>query len=372
MKKFGSIAVLCAFVLCASAFSLSAQTPAPSPVTDPAITALSVMGTVSELNSDTRQVIVTTAAGNQVTVTLGDRTVYMRIPPGEKTKDKFIKISPTDFGAGDSVFARGRMTDDRKAMPALEFYVMSKGDIAERREREREEWRKRGLAGTISAVNAETKEITVDSRTAEGAKPVVIATTADTKFRRYAPDSVRFGDAKPSAIGELKVGDQLRALGTKTADGAKFGADEIVTGSFQTIGGAITEVNAEKQEIKINDVQSKQAVTIVVSKDSLMRRLTPELLTALMPPSAETKSGSSAPPPAKGSGDLQEMFDQLPALSIAELKPGESILISSTKGADPARVTAIAVVSGVGPLLQNSQGGRPAAVSLGAMSLGGP
>jgi len=366
MKKFGSITVLCAIALFASAFPLSAQTPAPSATTDPAITALSVMGVVSELKTDTRQVIVTTAAGNQVTVTLSDRTAFMRIPPGEKTKDKFIKISPTDFGVGDSVFARGRMTEDRKSMPALEFYVMSKGDIAQQREREREDWRKRGIAGTISAINAETKEITVDSRSAEGPKPVVLATTAETKFRRYAPDSVRFSDAKPSTIGELKVGDQLRALGN--ANGAKFSADEIVSGSFQTIGGAITEVNADKQEIKINDAQSKQPVTIVVSKDSLMRRLTPELLTALTPGAKPAASAA----PAKTSGDLQEMFDQLPALSLAELKPGESILISSTKGADPARVTAIAVVSGVGPLLQNSQGGRPAAVSLGAMSLGGP
>jgi hypothetical protein len=370
MRKFGSISVLCAFVLCASAIPLAAQTPSPTPVSDSAITALSVMGTVSELKSDIRQVIVTTAAGNQVTVTLSDRTVYMRIPPGEKTKDKFIKINPTDFGVGDSVFARGRMSDDRKSMPALEFYVMSKGDIAQQRERERDEWRKRGIAGTVSAVNADTKEITIDARTAEGAKPVVITTTGETKFRRYAPDSVRFSDAKPSAINELKPGDQLRALGNKSTDGARFSADEIVTGSFQTIGGAITEVNAEKQEIKINDLQSKQPVTIVVSKDSQMKRLTPELLTALTPP--KPGAPASATPPAKGSGDLQEMFDQLPAVTLQELKPGESILISSTKGADPARVTAIAVVSGVGPLLQNNQGGRPAAVSLGAMSLGGP
>ena len=369
MKKFGSL-VLCAFVLCASALLSSAQTPssAPSPAPDSAITALSVMGVVSELKADTRQVIVTTSAGNQVTITLSDRTVFMRIPPGEKTKDKFIKISPTDFGVGDSVFARGRMSEDRKSMPALEFYVMSQGDIAQKRERERDEWRKRGIAGTISAVNADAKEITIDAHSAEGVKPVVIATTGDTKFRRYAPDSVRFSDAKPSAIADLKAGDQLRALGTKSADNARFSADEIVTGSFQTISGAITEVSTEKQEIKINDLQSKQPVTIVVSKDSQMKRLTPELLNALLPP--KPGSGSNAAP-SKGSGDLQEMFDQLPAVTLAELKPGESILISSTKGADPARVTAIAVVSGVGPLLQN-QGGRPAAVSLGAMSVGGP
>jgi hypothetical protein len=144
----------------------------------------------------------------------------------------------------------------------------------------------------------------------------------------------------------------------------------MVAGSFQTIGGAIAEVNAEKQEIKIIDAQSKQPVTVVISKDSLMKRLTPELLTALLPPKPGAGSNNATPP--KQSGDLQEMFDQLPAVTLAELKPGESILISSTKGAEPARVTAIAIVSGVGVLLQNNQGGRPAAVSLGAMSLGGP
>src|SRR5215213_5770302 len=194
MRSFRSIRVLCALALLASATALKAQTTTPPPA-DPAITALSVTGVVSDLKPDTRQVIVTTASGTQVTVTLSDRTVFMRIPPGEKSKDKFIKIAPTDFALGDSIFARGRMSEDRKTMPALEFYVMSKGDIAEKRERERGEWSKRGIAGTISAINAETKEITVDARTAEGPKPVVVATTAHTKFRRYPPDSVRFDDA---------------------------------------------------------------------------------------------------------------------------------------------------------------------------------
>ena len=358
MRNFGSIRVLCALVLLAATTALKAQTSNP-PANDPAITALSVMGVVAELKPDTRQVIVTTAAGSQVTVTLSDRTVFMRIPPGEKTKDKFIKIAPTDFATGDSVFARGRMSDDRKSLPALEFYVMSKGDIAEKKERERGEWSKRGIAGTVSAVHAETKEITVDARTAEGPKPIVVATTEETKFRRYAPDSVRFSDAQPGTFADLKVGDQLRALGTKSADGGRFAPEEIVTGAFQTISGTITEVDAEKKEIRIKDLQSQQPVTVAVSKDSSMRRLTPEMVTALTAP-------------AKAGGDLQEMFDQLPAFTVAELKAGDSILVSSTKGTDPARVTAIAVVSGVGPLLQNTQTRRATTVSLGAMSLGGP
>src|SRR4030095_13369337 len=177
MRIFGSIRVLCTLALLASASALTAQTP---PSADPAITSLSVMGVVSDFKPDTRQVIVTTAAGSQVTVTLSDRTVFMRIPPGEKTKDKFVKIAPTDFAVGDSVFARGRISEDRKNLPALEFYVMSKGDIAEKRDRERAEWKTRGIAGTISALNAEAKEITVDARTAEGPKPIVIAANGGT------------------------------------------------------------------------------------------------------------------------------------------------------------------------------------------------
>ena len=343
MTKLGSTRLLCVLALLASTSVLTAQTTTQTH--DPAITSLSLTGFFTDLKTDTRQVIVKTAAGNEVTVTLSDRTTFMRIPPGEKTKDKFIPISATDFGVGDSVFARGRMSADLKSMPALEFYVMSKTEIAQKRERERDEWTKRGVTGTVSSLNAEKNEIALDTRTPEGPKPIVVAAGAQTQFRRYAPDSVRFSDAKPSTFAELKVGDQLRALGTKSADGTRFTPQEIVAGSFQTIGGAITEINVEKHEIKINDIQNKQAVTVLVTKDSSMRKFT-------------------------GTGELQDVFDQLPTFTLQELKPGDSILISSTKGTDPTRITAIAIVSGVAPLLQKSQGNR--GISLGAMSLGGP
>src|SRR5258705_12578753 len=171
MKASGSIGVLCALALLASALKAPAQnTNSGCPASDPSITALSVMGVVTDLRTEPRLVIVTTTAGNQVTVTLSDTTEFMRIPPGEKTKDKFVKITPADFGVGDSVFARGRMSEDRKSLPAGEFYVMSKVDIAQRRAREHEQWRTRGIAGTISALNVEAKEISLESRSPAGSK----------------------------------------------------------------------------------------------------------------------------------------------------------------------------------------------------------
>ena len=99
-----------------------------------------------------------------------------------------------------------------------------------------------------------------------------------------------------------------------------------------------------------------------------MRRLTPELLAALTP----AKSKLNGKDPCKRHWRLAGDVRSVACIDVAGAENGESIVISSTKGADPARVTAIAVVSGVGPLLQNNQGGRASAVSLGAMSLGGP
>jgi hypothetical protein len=57
------------------------------------------------------------------------------------------------------------------------------------------------------------------------------------------------------------------------------------------------------------------------------------------------------------------VLERLPPITLAELKAGDMIIVSSTSGAEAGRVTAIAVVSGVEPLLnamQASQSARPA------------
>jgi hypothetical protein len=46
-------------------------------------------------------------------------------------------------------------------------------------------------------------------------------------------------------------------------------------------------------------------------------------------------------------GDMSEMLERLPVATVADLKPGEMIVVSSTVGADPTRVTAIQLVAGV-------------------------
>jgi hypothetical protein len=368
---------------------------------DPAITATRVFGKIAEINAPAGQMVVKTDAGSVVTVNLTEKTVYERMPPGETDRTKAVKIALTDITVGDGVYARGYVATDRKSVPAQQVIVVSQSDIAKKQEKERSEWRQRGLSGIIESVNPQTKEITVTTRAAEGPKPVIIPISDKVKMRRYAPDSIKFSDAKKSSLEELKAGDQLRAKGDKSPDGARFQAEEIVTGSFRTVGGPITAIDAATGEVKINDMQSKQPLTVVIRKDSTLKRIPADFMQMMAQGGGAGGPGAGAPPqggggarPAGGAGappqggpggpgggpgggggfDIQRIIENLPAATLAELKPGEMVLISSTTGADPTRVTAITFVAGVEPILamlQARQGGpanRPP--NLGTINLG--
>jgi co-chaperonin GroES (HSP10) len=391
------------FAIALLALTLSAVARAQG--SDPAITATRVFGKITEINVPAGEVIVKTDAGSVVSVKLNEKTSYERMPVGETDRTKAVKIALTDIAVGDGVYARGYVSEDRKSVPAQQIIVVSQSDIAKKQEKERTEWRQRGISGIIESLNPQTKEITVTTRTAEGPKPIVIPVTDKVKMRRYTPDSIKFSDAKKSSWDDLKVGDQLRAKGDKSADGAHFTAEEVVTGSFRTIGGAITAVDAATGEIKINDIQSKQPLTVVVRKDSTLKRVPPELLQMMAaggpggpgagaPPAGATPpaQGGSRPPtggaggpqggpggPGGGGGfDIQRIIDNLPASTLADLKPGGMVLLLSTAGADPSRVTAITLVSGVEPIfamLQARQGGpanRPPNLGTINLGIGGP
>jgi len=46
------------------------------------------------------------------------------------------------------------------------------------------------------------------------------------------------------------------------------------------------------------------------------------------------------------------MIERMPAFTLAELKPGEALIISSTEGVERTRANAITVLAGVEPILQ--------------------
>src|SRR6185436_11636041 len=96
-------------------------------------------------------------------------------------------------------------------------------------------------------------------------------------FQRYAADSVKFSDAKTSSFGELSVGDQVRALGNRSADGTRLEPEQIVSGAFRNVSGAVKEVHADRHEVVMTDQESGKPVTVTVGEDAMIRRIPAEM-----------------------------------------------------------------------------------------------
>jgi len=218
---------------------------------------------------------------------------------------------------------------------------MSRSDLAQKRLQEQADWQKRGVSGTVSAVDPGANSFTIKS----GAKSIAVQPSGKTEYRHYAPDSVKFSDAQPSSLADIKVGDQVRVLGDKGGDGASIAAERIVSGSFRQIAATVSSVNAQAGEVVVKDLATKKTLTVRVNSDSTMRRLPPAMAAAL--------ARRYQPGAAKGE-DTGQTLDRLPAMPLSELKPGDAIMLSSTTGSDPGRVTAVMLLAGVEPLLTAS------------------
>jgi hypothetical protein len=359
-----------------------------------------VIGEITVIDTGAKRLTVKSDAGPTVTAVLDEKTLYLRVPPGEKDLKKAARIALENVAVGDRAFVRGHFAEDQKSIAAVAVIIMTRAELAQKQEHDREEWKRRSLAGPVTALNAATKEITITTRNREGVKPVVVEAGGQVDFRRYAPESVRFSDARPGTFADLKVGDQLRVLGEKNDDGTRIQAEIIVSGSFRNIAGVIKSIDANAREVTLTDLVAHKPVSIRISSDTAMRRLpqglammlarrvqggpqavpgnvakTPD--TAARPTTADgvpgpadsSKPGAGGPPGdraqtgggamRRGNMDFQDMLEHLPPLKIEELKTGDAVMLSGSSGADGAHVTAINLLAGVEPLLTAApQGGQ--------------
>jgi hypothetical protein len=331
----------------AAAISAAAQTPAAG-------NRAQLSGTVTAVNADAKQLTLKADKGEDVTVSTSDRTLILRIPPGETDPKKGSKIALTTLNAGDRAVVIGPTPSDPKAWTATAVLVMSKGDVASLQQKDQEDWKKRGTTGTVTAIDAAAKTVVIKS----GSHTFTVQPSDKTTFQRYSLDSARFSDAKPSTFPEIKTGDQLRVLGNKNDDGSIIQAEKIVSGSFRQIAATITAINPQTGELTVKDLASKKPLTIKVDADSAMRKL-PEQAARMMArryaPGAQAPEGGGGGGGRGGrGGDVGQMLDNLPAMPLSELKPGDAIMVSTTQGTDPGRVTAITLLAGVEPLLTAS------------------
>jgi co-chaperonin GroES (HSP10) len=293
--------------------------------TDESITATYVIGELTAVDAAGNQLKLKSTAG-EFTVVLTGKTKYLQLAPGETSLTKSEPIAITSVNVGDRVMARGSVKVDQLLVNATHIIVMKKEDIARKRERERDEWR-RGVVGRITTINQQNRELTLAVRS--GAERNVEVSIPDTVLvRRYAPDSAKPGQARTGVFTELKVGDVVRARGSYSPAGKRFVPEEIIAGTFRMAGGKITSLNAAAGEIVIDNILTRSPLTIIITPDSMVRRILPKHVDMLL------------------GNDKQDVVERLPEMKLSELKIGDVILVSSTVGNNPARATAIILAGG--------------------------
>lgn len=331
-----------------------------------------------------------TDSGADLTVHLPDGVTVLSVPPGAKDLKTATKISASEISGGDRVFVHGKFSEDQKSIRATTVIVMSRAEIASVRQKEQLEWR-RGVGGIVKGVDPATKSITISvpntPPTPENpTRPLTIALAPNAALLRYAPNSVKFSDAKPGTFGDIRVGDQIRALGSKSEDGSRFTAEKIVSGTFRNLAATVISVDASAGAVTVKDLATQKPVVVRTNAESQLHRLPPFVAQRIAMMNAGGAPGGGAPgggaagggPEGKGfrqgqgggrasggpagesaggpggSGgfhDFQQMLERMPPLSLSELKPGDALIAVSTEGANPSELTAIVLLAGVEPIL---------------------
>jgi len=240
-----------------------AQAPAPA--------ANRVVGTIAATAAGVLTVKVDGNGERKVTVPDGIR--IQRVAPGAKDLSNAATIQFGDLAVGDRVLIRIAPEPATDPVTAISIVAIPQADVAQKQQQEREDWQRNGVGGLVKSVDAGTGVVVIVNGTGALQKTITLHTTPATVLRRYAPDSVDFDKATKAPIEAIQVGDQLRARGTKNADGTELAAVDVVSGSFRNISGVIGSVNQTAMTITLKDLATKQNVTVHVGAEVQMRKL---------------------------------------------------------------------------------------------------
>ena len=341
------------------------------------------LGSIRQVTGSTLS--LATDQGAQVTVKVQPGARLFRLAPGQTDLKSATAIQLGDLQPGDRVLVRGVTDSDGVSLDATAVIVMKQQDIAQRQQQEMQDWQRRGLGGLVKEVNPQAGTVTLAVNSAGGSKTVLVTTTPKTICKRYAPDSVKWEDAATASLSDIHVGDQLRALGDKNADGTQLAAEEIVAGTFRNIAGLVTAVDPAQGTLTVNDLLTKKPVTVSITADSQMKGLPEQLAQGLAMrlkggpahgAASEAASGASNDAaPQSGDrprgADLNRMLSRLPSVTLGDLHKGEAVMIVSTTGSSAQLPAAVTLLGGVEPILAAAPTGRGTESLLTPWSLAG-
>jgi len=342
------------------------------------------VGTITAVNGDT--LTVKPDSGDVRQVQVPATAAVKRVEPGQKDLSGAETIQLSDLETGDRVLVRLDPNAAGETPQAAQIVTIKAADVAKKQQQDREDWARSGVGGLVKSVDPASGVLVLTSGAGPTLKIIQVHVSPKTALKRYAPSSIRYDLAQPAPISAIQVGDQLRARGTKNADGTVVDAIEVVSGSFRNISGAIASLDASGSTFSVKDLLTKKQVTVHITPDAQMHAL-PEMMARMIAArlkgtasggGPEGGSGSGAPAgqqrawsgrngqaggPGGGfgggaarGGDMQAVLNRAPVIHFSDLKKGDAVMLVATSG--ESDVTAITLLTGVEPLLEAPEASR--------------
>jgi hypothetical protein len=303
-----------------------------------------VVGVVTAVDPSFKKVSVKEdKTATEYNVSLETTKTFLKVAPDSKDLKIAARFNPSDLQAGDRVSVRGyKMDGVPNGVAAASILLMSARDLQKAHQSEMEAWQ-HSTAGVVDSVDTATKQLKVTVRTPNGPQTMAVDGT-NAEFTRYSPASPKAPVA--SQLSEVQPGDQIRVIGSKDESGPIITAKKIYSGSFRTVAGTIASISPDGKDITVNDRRTRQPVQFLLTSDSAIKKLPPQAAAGL----AQRARG--------GSGDISQLLQNAPVISLSDLHPGEAVIASGGAGPNHSPLTATNILVGVEPLFQSAASNR--------------
>ncbi len=358
---------------------------------------VSLIGTVEKVDASGKVLSIKPDKTDATAVKFDDKTQFLRLPAGVTDTKQATRATSSDVSVGDRVIARLRAGEE--GQPAVFLYFEKNKELAQRKEKTAEEWKKDGVAGVATSVDPEAKKIVISVRSGGPPRDVTLDVSGNVDATRFSAET---GKNEPSTVASIRPGDQVTVIGEKNADVTAIKVEAITSGFYKTLPVQIKSIDTATGQIQATDLASKKPITITVNSDTslkklddatalqLARRLNPTFQAegrgrgrggygAAAPPDAGGAPGAGAPGGFQGRGgrggggrgiDLGRIIDQQPSITLADLKAGEPIVVAGAATDDLSKLRALKLISGVDPILRAAPQNGPDPLG-GNWNLGG-
>ncbi len=319
---------------------------------------VSVLGVVEKVDMAGKVLTVKPPTADATTVKFDERARFLKMAAGETDTKKATPAAATDVAVGDRVIAR--VLDGRPDGQASRHGLRGKASRSRRAAtKTQDEW-KTSTSGLVKSIDGRAVTITARVPGSPAPKDVAVQISPKVDVTRYNPEN---GKYEASTMAAIKVGDQLRVLGEKNGDSTEIKASDVGVGTFKTMGVLVKTIDTAAKQISGTDTGTKLPVTIRLRADTSLKKfndMSAMMVARQINPTYQQAGGrgnrGGGAPAADGAGatagggrgmgggrgggrgmDIGKIIDQQPSIELADIKPGDALIVNIALGIDAGR-----------------------------------